>query len=148
MKIIARVAGTQMYLVSLSGQLTKNTEGFIADINRGMRYQIENLQSLLARGYWEPEDHDDDKLKELMALEEFQPDEEEESRSGEGDFVEAIRQLGDRLEQSLVNRPQLIHVEMPRPRKQVKRVIRDESGQILAIEEGEIDNEDNGQLSE
>jgi hypothetical protein len=48
--VVAQRAGTQAYLVDLED----GYGGRVADFEAGTLWQPTNMQSLLARGYWEP----------------------------------------------------------------------------------------------
>ena len=65
LNIIAHRGGGGTYLVVASD---KGRRGFVASEEEGVRYPEMNLDSILARGYWEPFGHDENLLQRVLAL--------------------------------------------------------------------------------
>ena len=68
LRIVAK-RGESSFLVMEKGD-PHIVMGFVADIQMRERYSLFPVQSILARGYWEDQDHDADLLKELLSFQE------------------------------------------------------------------------------
>ena len=71
MRVIAK-RGSGTYLISLEDDVEKamqqpRAQGRVLDTERMVLHRPFNLQSILARGYWEPAELDDQTLQALLA---------------------------------------------------------------------------------
>jgi len=64
MKVIAKQEGTQRFLI----QTDKKDMAVITDLKEKIKFPEFNIDSIIARGYWEPYDHDEDLMKLLLKL--------------------------------------------------------------------------------
>lgn len=68
MKIVARKKGTLTFLLDLG-----DNRGQVVSVDRGRAFKSYNLQSILARGYWEPHHPTIQETKQVIALLEKAP---------------------------------------------------------------------------
>ena len=68
MKVVAK-RGESTYLIMV-GSDPETAQGVVVDTKLQERFAPRLFQSILARGYWEPQDHSRALLDELMAIQE------------------------------------------------------------------------------